>query len=145
MRSVLGCLAWYADQIAIELSAPVGLPVSKCTEATVADLIETNKLLKTSKSRQHQTMIIHALDPKDIVMATWVDAGHANRPDLSSTKGIFIGCTSMKILQGSLEAVNPFFLDSIKDIKSLQVKCISRNTCGSGRRGSNVCNEISAE
>jgi hypothetical protein len=54
-------------------------------------------------------MIIHALDPKDIVMATWVDAGHANRPDLSSTKGIFIGCTSMKILQGSLEAVNPFF------------------------------------
>ena len=144
MRSVLGCLAWHADQIAIELSAPVGLPVSKCTEATVADLIET-KLLKTSKSRQHQTMTIHALDPKDIVMATWVDAGHANRPDLSSTKGIFIGCTSMKILQGSLEAVNPFFLDSIKDIKSLQVKCISRNTCGSGRRGSNVCNEISAE
>ena len=35
MRSVLGCLAWHAGQIAIELSAPVGLLLSKCTKATV--------------------------------------------------------------------------------------------------------------
>ena len=85
------------------------LVLSKCSNATVADLSDTNKLLEKSKCRQHQTMIVHALEPNDIVMATWLDAGRANQPDLSSTKGIFIECTSKRILQGSLEAVNPIF------------------------------------
>jgi putative AlgH/UPF0301 family transcriptional regulator len=114
MRSVLGCLSWHAGQLAMELSAPVSLLLSKINSATVEDVIEVNKVVKKAKSRSKQAMLIHCLDPQDLLIAAWVDAAHANRTDLSSTKGILIGCTSSKLLDGHLEVVNPIFWCSSK-------------------------------
>ena len=114
MRSVLGCLSWHAGQLAKELSAPVSLLLSKINSATVEDVIEVNKIVKKAKNRSKQAMLIHCLDPQDLLIAAWVDAAHANRTDLSSTKGILIGCTSSKLLDGHLEVVNPLFWCSSK-------------------------------
>ena len=114
MRSVLGCLSWHAGQLAMELSAPVSLLLSKINTSTVEDVVEVNKIVKRAKSRSKQAMLIHCLDPQDLLIAAWVDAAHANRTDLSSTKGILIGCTSSKLLDGHLEVVNPLFWCSSK-------------------------------
>ena len=114
MRSVLGCLAWHAGQLAMELSAPTGLLLSKVPKAQVTDLLEANKLLKKAKARQGQCMIIHTLNKDDLMLTTWVDAAYGNRPDLSSTKGVLIGCTDSRILQGELSQVNPIFWCSSK-------------------------------
>ena len=106
MRSVLGCLAWHAGQLAMEWSAPTGLLLSKVSQAKV--------VLKKAKQRQGQSMVIHTLNKEGIILATWVDATHGNRQDLSSTKGVLIGCTSRKLLEGTLEPVNPVFWSSSK-------------------------------
>lgn len=114
MRSVLGCLSWHAGQVAMELSAPVGLLLSKVNQSVVHDIIEMNKLLRKAKARRSQAIIIHKQKPEDILLAAWVDAAHANRPDLSSTKGIFIGSASKNLLDGSMETVNPIYWNSSK-------------------------------
>lgn len=72
-------------------------------------VVETNKLLKKAKQRQGQSMIIHTIPKEEIILATWVDAAHGNRQDVSSTKGALLGCTSRKLLEGTLEPVNPVF------------------------------------
>ncbi len=114
MRSVLGCLSWHAGQLAMDLSAPTGLLLSKVNCGTVVDLIETNKVLRKAKQKKNVTMKIHKLPHQEILVATWADAAHANRPDGSSTKGVLIGCASSKLLDGSLEVVNPIFWHSAK-------------------------------
>lgn len=98
----------------MDLSAPVNLLLSRVNKSVVEDIIETNKLVKRAKSRKNQTMIIHSMDPSELMIATWVDAAHANRHDLSSTMGILLGCTTKKILEGSLVEVNPIYWNSSK-------------------------------
>ncbi len=70
--------------------------------------------MRRAKCRKQQSILIHALEPQNLCLATWVDAAHANRPDGSSTKGIFVGCTSQNILEGQLELVNPIYWNSSK-------------------------------
>jgi len=114
MRSVLGCLSWHSGQIAMEWSAPTGLLLSRVNKATVSDLVETNKLLKKAKIRKSSTMLIHSLQPSDMIVATWADAAHANRVDGGSTKGVIIGLTSKNLLSGQLDLINPIFWHSAK-------------------------------
>ncbi|CAE7625753.1 GIP, partial [Symbiodinium necroappetens] len=106
MRSVLGCLSWYTYQTGYHLSGPVGVMLSKVNRATVQDLVETNKLLKKAKSMRQHRVRIHKMEGP-LHLACWVDASHANRPDLSSTKGIFVGWTDSKLLEGQLSQVTP--------------------------------------
>ena len=114
MRSVLGCLSWHAGQLAMDSCASVGLLLSQVTSSIVEDLIEVNKVLKRAKARGKQKMYIHPVPPKDILVATWVDAAHANRPDGSSTKGVVIGCSSHQLLKGELDVVSPIYWTSSK-------------------------------
>lgn len=114
MRSVLGCLSWHAGQIAMDLSAPTGLLLSRVNNGVVNDLIETNKLLRKAKQRKNVSMKIHKIPPQELMVATWADAAHANRVDGSSTKGILVACTSSRLLEGSLEVINPIFWQSAK-------------------------------
>lgn len=114
MRSVLGCLSWHSGQVALDLGASVGLFLSKTNTATVQDLIDTNKLLRRAKSNKDQKIIIHPVDKKDLIITTWVDAAHANRPDGSSTKGILVGCSTSKLLDGDLCPVSPMYWSSSK-------------------------------
>ena len=109
MRSVLGCLSWYAGQLAMDLCAATSRLQSEVKSATVTDLIDVNKLLKKAKLRKEAPMIIHALPPQEMMVATWVDAAHANRSDGGSTAGVLVGCTTKSLLAGELERVNPIF------------------------------------
>ena len=113
MRSVLGCLSWYTCQTGYHLSGPVGLLLSKVSKATVKDLVETNKLLKKAKTMRSHKVKIHQVDGPPHI-ACWVDASPANRPDLSSTKGIFIGWTSQALLEGELCKVSPLWWQGSK-------------------------------
>lgn len=114
MRSVLGAISWHAGQLAMDLSAPVGLLLSKVNSATVLELVQTNKLLRQAKVKKGLVLMIHPIKIEELMVTTWVDASYANRPDGSSTKGVLVGCTSTKILQGSLEEVSPIYWSSSK-------------------------------
>ena len=106
MRSVLGCLSWYAYQTGYHLSGPVGLMLSQGSKATVADVIAVNKLLKRARTKRHHRVRVHRHEGP-LHLACWVDASHANRPDGSSTKGIFVGWSTDRLLEGELAKVTP--------------------------------------
>lgn len=114
MRSVLGSLSWYANETAMYLSAPVGLMLSKVNNATVEDLIETNKVVKRARSWKHLKLKIHAMDPKNFSVGCWCDAAHANRHEGSSAKGIFIGVCDGNLGDGEMTKVSPIFWQSSK-------------------------------
>ena len=114
LRSVLGALSWHASQVAPVWSAPVGMLLSKVHKGTVQEIIDTNKLLQRAKLSQHQKMYIHRQDPGKALLAAWADAADASRPDGSSTKGVLIGWTSDRLLQGDLCRISPVFWQSAK-------------------------------
>ena len=114
MRSVLGCLSWHGGQVALDLCASVGIMLSKVNSATVQDLIEVNKLLRRAKATKSQKLIIHPIPLEKMVVATWVDASFANRPDGSSTKGILVACSSTELLEGKITEASPVYWSSSK-------------------------------
>ena len=114
LRSVLGALSWVSTQVAPQLSAPTGLLLSRIHSGTVTEIIETNKLLRKAKLNQHQKLLIHRQEDGEPLLAAWADAAHANRNDGGSTKGIFIGWTSRRLLQGDLVDISPIFWQSAK-------------------------------
>ena len=114
LRSVLGALSWTATQVAPQWSAPTSLLLSRIHSGTVNDIVETNKLLRKAKLNQHQKLLIHKQDTGEMLLAAWADAAHANRTDGGSTKGIFIGWTTTKLLDGDLVNISPIFWQSSK-------------------------------
>lgn len=114
LRSVLGCLSWHCGQLAMDSCAPVGLLLSQVSLSTVEDLVEVNKVLRRAKARGKQKIFIHPIPPEELIVATWVDAAHANRPDGGSTKGVMIGCSSRSLLSGHLDVVSPAYWTSAK-------------------------------
>ena len=114
LRSVLGALSWHANQVAPQWSAPVSLMLSKIHSGTVNDILETNKLLRRAKLGQHQKMRLHAQVNTPPLLAAWVDAADGHRSDGGSTKGIFIGWTSGRLLDGDLVRISPMFWQSAK-------------------------------
>ncbi|CAE7256946.1 unnamed protein product [Symbiodinium microadriaticum] len=101
-------------EVAPQLSAPTGLLLSRIHSGTVTEIIETNKLLRKAKLNQHQKLLIHRQEDGEPLLAAWADAAHANRNDGGSTKGIFIGWTSRRLLQGDLVDISPIFWQSAK-------------------------------
>ena len=114
LRSVLGALSWHANQVAPQWCAPVSLMLSRIHKGTVNEIIETSKLLRRAKLSQHQKMRIHAQECGSSLLATWVDAADGHRPDGSSTKGIFIGWTDDRLMEGALVKISPIFWQSAK-------------------------------
>ena len=88
--------------------------LSKIHKGTVQEIVDTNKLLQRAKLSQHQKMYIHKQDPGKALLAAWADAADASRPDGSSTKGVLIGWTSDRLLQGDLSRISPVFWQSAK-------------------------------
>ena len=115
VRSVLGGLSWHANQVAPQLCAHVGLLLSKVSKGCVKDVLEVNRLVKKARATQHQKLFVHPCPSKEMpVVAAWVDAAHANRVDLGSTKGVVIGCASDKLLKGELTPITPIMWQSAR-------------------------------
>ncbi|CAE7706670.1 unnamed protein product [Symbiodinium sp. CCMP2592] len=114
LRSVLGALSWHANQVAPLWSTAVSMLLSRIHTGTGQEIVDTNKLLRKAKLSQHQKMYIHKQSPDQMLLAAWVDAADGSRPDGSSTKGVFIGWTHQRLLQGDLAKISPMFWQSAK-------------------------------
>ena len=57
------------------------------------------------------------VDSEDILVARWVDAAHANRPDGGSAKGVLVGCSSSRLLEGQLDVVSTIYWTPAKSTK----------------------------
>ena len=115
LRSVLGGLSWHANQVAPQLCAHVGIMLSRIHQGTVRDVLEVNRLVKKARASQHQRLFVHPRPSEEKpTLAAWVDAAFANRVDGSSTKGVLIGWTSDKLLQGDMVQITPVYWQSAR-------------------------------
>ena len=108
LRAALGALSWHAQQVAPHLSAAVSLMLSDITVSTVETIIQTNKLVQTTKARKNHRMLIHQFpNPEELCVYAWVDAASQNRRDGGSTQGIFVGFGSMDLQRGAVGFITP--------------------------------------
>ena len=108
LRTTLGGLSWYAQQVAPHISAEVGLLLSEISQSVVETVVRTNKLLEKARLQKDHKLVIHAFTPNDkLGLFAWVDAAGQNRRDGSSTQGIFIAMAPMRLLDGHLEKLSP--------------------------------------
>jgi hypothetical protein len=106
-RAGAGAIQWRATQIRPQYSAELGLPQSKTTTATVADLIQLIKLISKVKEEGSMKIRIHAFPPGDkLVLVMWGDAAFANRCSGESTEGRILGCATQSFLEGNESAVS---------------------------------------
>ena len=107
LRGVNGALQWLATQSNPKVSAELSLSQSKVNSATVQDLLDANKLLQRTKADNNVDILIKHVDPDSLGVVTWGDAVCANRPDGSSTGGVFVGIANIKELEnGNLSHIN---------------------------------------
>ncbi|CAE7937367.1 rps4x [Symbiodinium sp. KB8] len=115
LRATLGSLSWLAQQTSPHLSAEISLLLSEVATSQVLTIIKTNQLVQNVRQRKEHQMLIHAFpEDQELAMFAWVDAGNTNRPDGSSTQGIFVGLGPKAMLRGAIGKVSPMAWHSSK-------------------------------
>lgn len=112
LRTLLGGVSWYAQQVAPHFAAEVGLLLSEMTKSTIDTLGRANKLMHQVKNMKDHRLLIPKLPLHKVRLFAWCDAAAINRVDGSSTQGIIIGASSLDLLQGSDEPISPLFWQS---------------------------------
>ena len=115
LRAALGALSWCAQQTSPHVAAAVSLQLSQVNRSTVRTMIEVNKIVFQVKANRKHKLIVHGgLSPNDILVAGWADASGQNRIDGKSTQGLFVGVTSMSLLQGAMCPISAVSWNSSK-------------------------------
>jgi hypothetical protein len=114
LRTLLGGVSWYAQQVAPQFSAEVGLLLSEVSKSTIETLGRANKLMHQVKESKHHRLLIPKIDIHDSGLFAWCDAAGQNRVDGSSTQGYMIGLSNMGLMKGQLELVAPICWNSSK-------------------------------
>ena len=107
-RGAIMKASWRAVQTSPQYSARVNITASKANKATVADLRETNRILKDMKRSatvglEFPTFNCNRTEKitwRDIVMLHFGDAAQHNRVDGSSTGGYITGLAAPEIMNG---------------------------------------------
>ena len=127
LRGLLGALQWLHTQSRMDIAAEVGLLQSSSKCATVASLMEGNRILrKARKNADNTSMKVRRIDD-EVIVTGWSDASLKNRVDDTSTGGYVIGLSSSKILEGSREQITPISWRSYK-LKRVAVSSLSAET-----------------
>ena len=113
LRAVLGALSWRATQTAPWMCATISYLQGAFKDATVQELLETNKLVRTQK----QFSNIPLLFPVGIsnpILVTFHDASWASRKDGSSQGGMLSVLADESIMAGGLSSFAPIAWQSKK-------------------------------
>ena len=115
LRGLLGALSWHTSQVGFRFSAYTSLMLSEVPQSTVQTLIDANALLQRARAAAKEPMKIFGFTEQEQPQVyCWTDASSQNRHDGYSTKGIFIGMSSVHLEQGSVDRVSPWFWQSGK-------------------------------
>ena len=101
LRGVIGTLAWTSSQTSPHYQADVGLILSEIPYATVSTLVKANKLVREMRRSPQSLKFPHWNVPwKELAVIVWADASNSNRPDRSSTMGLWLAaplCSSWAV------------------------------------------------
>ena len=67
LRTLLGGVSWFAQQVAPQFSAEVGLLLSEVSKSTVETLFRANKLMHQVKESKHHRLLVPKIDLDSLV------------------------------------------------------------------------------
>ena len=104
IRGVLGTASWRATQSSPQFLADTSLLLSEINRGSVATMYKVNnKLVREMKRTAGQKLRFPSwpgVPLEELAVITWADASNHNRPDKSSTVGIFTGIAPKSIMNG---------------------------------------------
>ena len=115
LRGLLGAISWHTSQIGYRFSAYSSLFLSEVRSSTVQTILDVNQLVQKVRHAAKDPMRIFPFQAhEEPQIYCWCDASSQNRPDGSSTKGIFVGMSGKKLERGEIDRVSPLFWQSGK-------------------------------
>ncbi|CAE6971276.1 TY5A [Symbiodinium sp. KB8] len=107
-RALIMKCQWRAIQTAPQYSARIGMCTSALKDGCLKNLREANSIARELRKSAKEDLVFHNfrdcqpenLSYKDVVFLHWGDAGHKNRPDVSSTGGYVTGMSVPSIMHG---------------------------------------------
>ena len=114
LRTLLGGVSWFGQQVAPQFMAEVGLLLSEVSKSTIETLHRANKLMHQVKEARGHKLLIPKIPLENFGLFAWCDAAGQNRIDGSSTQGFLIGASSMELLNGGFESISPLVWNSSK-------------------------------
>ncbi|CAE7666546.1 GIP [Symbiodinium sp. CCMP2456] len=101
LRGVLGGINWLVTSSRPDLAAWCSLMQQRVSEATVNDLIETNKLVSLCHDNSQAHVWIRSIPLQDVQFAMLSDASWANAQGCCSQAGYLIAACDKQLPQGS--------------------------------------------
>ena len=114
LRGLIGSVQYASTNTRPDLSARLSFLQAKITTATVAELMEANRLLHDAKLHKHVRIQIKSIPLKDLRFVSFSDASFATRANAQSQKGCLILASSSEIGQWQASPVSPLMWYSNK-------------------------------
>ena len=106
-RGLIGSLQFAATNTRPDLSCKLSLLQAKVANATVADLLQGNRLLEEAKKHSSTSIRIQSIPPEDVHFVSFSDAAFATREKANSQKGCLILATTKQIDEVQPAIVSP--------------------------------------
>ena len=103
LRGLVQCAMWLARQNRPDVIGPAALMARRICDATVADIIEMNKVVAHCKGSKDMTLKLPAIKPEDLIWVAIADAAN-NTAGETHSQGATIGAVSHRRLGQGLEA-----------------------------------------
>ena len=107
LRALCGSLQYAAVHSRPDLAAKVAFLQKKVPKATVADLLEGNKILKEAKSTMETSILVQPIPVEQVTFASFGDASFASEHQLKAQQGLFVMATTKKLGQNEVAEFSP--------------------------------------
>ena len=114
LRGLIGSVQYASTNTRPDLSARLSFIQAKITTATIAELMEANRLLHDAKLHKNVRIQIKSIPLKDLRFVSFSDASFATRANAQSQKGCLILAASSEIGQWQTSQVSPLMWYSKK-------------------------------
>eukprot|EP00435_Cladocopium_sp_Y103_P041712 s568_g11.t1 len=106
-RGLIGSLQFAATNTRPDISSKLSLLQAKVSNATVADLIQGNRILEEAKKHSSTSIRIQSIPVSDVHFMSFSDAAFATREKANSQKGCLILATTKQINEVQSVKVSP--------------------------------------
>eukprot|EP00435_Cladocopium_sp_Y103_P009579 s5005_g2.t1 len=113
LRSLIGALQYASVHTRPDISAKVGEIQSAVTKATVADLIQCNRILHEAKTHPVSLMVL-LIAPDQVTLCAFSDASFMSSKQSTAHQGTLIFVTTPELLQNQKAVVAPIAWSSKK-------------------------------
>ncbi|CAL1145947.1 unnamed protein product [Cladocopium goreaui] len=113
LRSLIGALQYAGVHTRPDLCAKIGEVQASVTKATVADLVQCNKILHEAKSHPVSLMVL-PIEPKQVTFCAFSDASFLSSKHSTAHQGTLVFTTTAEILENKKAVVAPIAWSSKK-------------------------------